>query len=161
MVENKIRAFHDSPNYPRYKQLRDWENSWRIQRMNIIAEMANYLQAGGRIDDEYYKELSEKADEYAGYLQEIEDEMKKLLEDFKAEQPDEQKKPGRPQLGLTRKVSLTLTPETWAFLDRVQYDQDFRSLSETLRYVLEKAEIASNPDNWGNRYRLQESRQNA
>lgn len=58
------------------------------------------------------------------------------------------KKVGRPQIGVTKKVSITLSEDTWTFLQNVQYEQNFTSLSETLRFVIELTEKASDFENW-------------
>lgn len=48
-------------------------------------------------------------------------------------------KVGRPSLGVTQKVSLTLTSEEWEKLNYLQIKTDSKSRSELLRTLIRKA----------------------
>lgn len=53
---------------------------------------------------------------------------------------DIKKSVGRPKLGETRKISLTLPSEIWEYIDKYQFDNphDKRKVSSAIRDMLEK-----------------------
>lgn len=47
---------------------------------------------------------------------------------------------GRPTLGRTKKLSLTLPDELWRFIECIQREQSMKQ-SEALRYIIEQSKI--------------------
>lgn len=87
------------------EQLLNWQETWKIQLKKVVAEQQNYLEAGGASEDKYYLELVEREQEYRDYLSDIEGQLNRS--------------PGRPSLGVTKKVSLTLPQEAWDYFSHL------------------------------------------
>lgn len=125
--------------------------------MNL--KIVDLLRESSELENEidYFKDCIRFYDEYESgppiisvwedAIKEREEKLKKLAQEYfkltdqlsekeKEELLDEPKKVGRPSLGVTKKVSLTLSEETWAFLDKVM-EKNKESRSELLRNLID------------------------